>query len=113
MASRQETVDYVLEQIGEAGRVSARKMFGEFGIYCDGKFVALVCDDELFIKPTDEGREFSPDQAEGSPYPNAKPHFHITGDQLEDRDWVCEFLRITTAALPAPKPKKPRKPAKA
>lgn len=107
MASRQETVDYVLEQIGEAGTVSARKMFGEFGIYCDGKFIGAVCDDEFFLKPTEAGKAFSPEQDEGSPYPGAKLHFHIAGDQLEDRDWVCQFVRLTTDALPAPKPKKP------
>ena len=106
MASRQETVDYILEQIGEAGTVSARKMFGEFGIYCDGKFIGAVCDDEFFLKPTEAGKAFSPEQDEGSPYPGAKLHFHITGDQLEDRDWVCKFVRITTDALPAPRPKK-------
>jgi TfoX/Sxy family transcriptional regulator of competence genes len=27
-------------------------MFGEYGVYCDEKFVALICDDTLFVKPT-------------------------------------------------------------
>ena len=56
---------------------------------------------------TEAGKAFSPEQDEGSPYPGAKLHFHIAGDQLEDRDWVCQFVRLTTDALPAPKPKKP------
>ena len=50
MATQKNTVDYILEQIAEAGIVSAREMFGEYAIYCDGKVVALVCDDQLFCK---------------------------------------------------------------
>jgi DNA transformation protein len=41
MASQQSCVDFILEQIAEAGVVSAKKMFGEYGIYCDEKIVAL------------------------------------------------------------------------
>lgn len=106
MASRQETVDYIIEQIETAGDVSAKKMFGEYGIYCDGKMVASVFDDTFFIKPTTEGRAFAGDLEEGPPYPGAKPQLIIPGDRLEDRDWVTELIRLTTAALPMPKPRK-------
>lgn len=109
MATRDETTIYVLEQLRLAGDVSARKMFGEVGIYCDRKFAALICDDELYIKPTADGRAFAPTVKDGTPYPNAKPHLHITGDLLEDAEWVSTLLRITTAALPAATPKKGRK----
>lgn len=52
MASTQRTVDYLLEQLAGAGDVSTRKMFGEYALYCEGKVVAFICDDRLFIKPT-------------------------------------------------------------
>lgn len=110
MASRQETVDYLLDQMAAAGAVSARKMFGEYGVYCDGKIVALVCDDTCFVKPTAEGRAFAPDLEEGPPYPGAKPCLVLAAEHLEDADWLAELMRVTTAALPAPKPKKPKKP---
>jgi TfoX/Sxy family transcriptional regulator of competence genes len=58
MASSQGTVDFIVEQIAAVGTVSARKMFGEYGIYCDGRMVALVCDDRLFVKPTPDGRAY-------------------------------------------------------
>lgn len=44
--------------MGDAGRMAARKMFGEYALYCDDKVVALVCDNSLFVTPTDEGRAF-------------------------------------------------------
>ena len=73
MPTARTTIDRFLAQIAAAGEVSARPMFGEFGVYCDGKMVALVCDDTVFIKPTPEGRPFAGKIAEVPPYPGAKP----------------------------------------
>ena len=98
-----------LENIEDAGVITFRKMFGEYAIYCGGKVVAMVCDNQLFVKPTAGGRAFIGEVVEGQPYPGAKPNFLIDG-QFEDRDWLCELIRITTQELPEPKPKK--KPAK-
>ncbi|MBZ5788566.1 TfoX/Sxy family protein [Burkholderia contaminans] len=102
MASSQSTVDFIVEQMGAAGTVSARKMFGEYGIYCDGKMAALVCDDRLFVKPTPEGRAFLGACEEGSPYPGAKPHLVIGGERWDDREWLSALIRITAAQLPVP-----------
>ncbi len=110
MASQQSTVDFLLEQMAAAGLVSARKMFGEYAVYCEGKMVALVCDDQLFIKPTPAGRVQIGAVEEAQPYPQAKPWFLISGDHWDDADWLADLVRITAAALPAPKPKAPKKP---
>jgi TfoX/Sxy family transcriptional regulator of competence genes len=99
-------MDYILGQIGGAGAVSARKMFGEYGIYCDGRMVALVCDDQLFVKPTGAGRAFAGPLPEAAPYPGAKPYLLIDGDRWDDADWLTELIRRSTAELPMPKPKK-------
>lgn len=108
MASQQSTVEFILEQVGPAGMVSARKMFGEYCLYRDGKIVALVCDDRLFIKPTEAGRVFLGTVTEGSPYPGAKPCFLIEGDRWDDGDWLAELIQITAVALPVAA-KKPRR----
>ena len=52
MASSQRTVAFLVEQMAAAGAVSATPMFGEYAVYGDGKVVALICDDRLFVKPT-------------------------------------------------------------
>lgn len=109
MASRQTTIDFILEQIADAGAVSAKKMFGEYGIYCDGKMVALVCDDQLFVKPTESGRSFIGNITEGVPYPGAKAYFLITGDKWDNRNWLSELIRISATELPVPQKKTPRK----
>ena len=52
MSSSADYVNYILEQLSCAGLARARRMFGEYGLYLDGMFFAVICDDELFIKPT-------------------------------------------------------------
>ncbi|KVZ51514.1 competence protein TfoX [Burkholderia ubonensis] len=106
MASSQSTVDFIVEQMAAAGAVSARKMFGEYGICCDGKMVALVCDDRLFVKPTPDGKAFLGACEEGPPYPGAKPCFVISGERWDEREWLSRLIRITAAQLPPPKPRK-------
>lgn len=111
MATDLSFVQYLCDQLQMAGPISHRKMFGEYALYCAGKVVALVCDNQLFIKPTPGGRAMLGSPAEAPPYPGAKPHFLIQ-DEIEDRELMARLLRITTGELPEPKPKKPRaKPA--
>jgi DNA transformation protein len=108
MATKQITVDFITEQITAAGVIRSRKMFGEYAIYCNEKVVALVCDDQLFVKPTNAGRMFIETIDERPAYPGAKPYFYISGDLWEDHQWLTELIAKTAEELPAPKPKKKR-----
>ncbi len=105
MASDQTFVDFIVDQIENAGEISAKKMFGEYALYSGEKMFALICDDKLFIKPTQAGRAFIGDVVEASPYPGAKPSFLIE-EKVEDRGWLSELVRISVKELPMPKPKK-------
>jgi TfoX/Sxy family transcriptional regulator of competence genes len=108
MASEQEFVDWVVDQIAYPGDIKARKMFGEYGLFADGKIFALICDNKLFVKPTEAGRAFIKDPVEAPPYPGAKNRFLIE-DQLEDREWLSHLISITVNELPEPKNKKKKK----
>ena len=103
MASDQKFVDFVMDQINIPA-ISCKKMFGEYALYFDVKLFALICDNKLYIKPTEAGREFISDPVEAPPYPGAKPCFLIE-DKLEDRDWLKELITLTVKELPEPKPK--------
>ena len=105
MASDQSFVDYIVEQIQDAGEVTARKMFGEYGVFSNGKIFALICDNKLFVKPTESGRAFIKDVVEAPPYEGAKSSFLIE-DKVEDREWLSELVRITLRELPEPRAKK-------
>lgn len=105
MASDQNFVDYVVGQIQNAGEITAKKMFGEYALYADGKMVAVICDNKLFIKPTIAGRAFIGKVVEAPTYEGAKPSFFIE-EKVEDTAWLSELIRISAKELPAPKPKK-------
>jgi len=107
MATKQATVDYILDQLASLGDVSARKMFGEYALYFDGKVVGLICDDTLFVKITQAGKEFvGQHYQEGFAYPSAKASMEISGDLLEDHRWLSELILITASELPLLKRKK-------
>jgi len=108
MASDLDFVEFVVDQMGNAGSITHRKMFGEYALYCEGKVVALVCDNQLFVKPTKAGKSFIGDVVEAPPYPGAKPSFLIE-EQLEDKDWISSLIRLTEKELPEPKQKKKSK----
>jgi len=104
MASTQSFVDFVMDQIQGAGEITAKKMFGEYGIYSDGKLFGLVCDNRLFIKPTVAGREFIQNPVEAPPYPGAKLSFLIE-DEIEDSQWLSILVKISLPELPMQKTK--------
>lgn len=108
MASDQNFVDFVVGQIRNTGEITAKKMFGEYGVYANGKMFGLICDNKLFIKPTTSGRDFIKNVLEVPPYPGAKPSFLIE-EKIEDSDWLSELVSITVKELPEPKPKRKKK----
>jgi TfoX/Sxy family transcriptional regulator of competence genes len=108
MATRAETITHLLDTLAPLP-LGARKMFGEYALYLDGKVVALVCDDQLFLKSTPGAQAILSDCPTGHPYPGAKLHLLVT-DALDDPDRVIAALKSIATETPAPKPKKPKKP---
>ena len=106
MANEQDFIDFVLDQV--SANLSYKHMFGGTTLYLNGKVVALICDNQLFVKPTDAGRNYIGTVVEAPPYDGAKNSFLIA-DELEDTEWLTELFAVTERALPAPKPKKTRK----
>lgn len=106
MASQQKTVDFLVEQMAAAGDVRSRKMFGEYAIYCDERVVALVCDDQLFVKATPGARAHAPNAAEAPPYPGAKPSLLIEEDRWDDARWLSDLIRVAASELQPPKKRK-------
>ena len=111
MASNADFVQYIADQCSGAGEIAVKKMMGDYCIYCDGILFGLICDNNLYIKPTEEGATQLEEVILRPPYPGAKPHFYI-GD-VDNRDNLTAILRATIPALfnskskskPKPKPK--------
>jgi TfoX/Sxy family transcriptional regulator of competence genes len=85
MASDKEFVDFVVEQIENAGEIRAKSMFGEYGIFSGKKFFALICDNKLFIKPTEAGRLFIVrNTVKELPEPKPKKRKSMKKNKMED-----------------------------
>lgn len=109
MASKQTTIDLISSKMSGAGLVTFKKMFGEYALYVNGKVIAFVCDDNLFIKPNQPAMDFYPDYEEAPAYPGSKMYMLISEEKWEDSEFMSELASITYNALPAVKPKKAKK----
>lgn len=78
-------------------------MFGEYALYADGKVVALICDDRLFVKilPASEALENVCEK--GLPYPGAKPHYLVEEGQLSTLSSLPTILAAIAETRPAKK----------
>src|SRR4051812_26681894 len=100
MATNSETIEFLLAKLRNAKRFSARAMFGEYALYADGKVVALVCDDLLYVKMVPASSALEGLCEKGSPYPGAKPHYIVDEGQLSTITSLPEILFTIAAALP-------------
>jgi len=107
MSNDQDFIDFVVDQVQNGCQLSYRHMFGGTTLYLNNKVVALICENQLFVKPTEAGRSYIGMVVEAPPYEGAKNSFLIE-DEIEDAEWLTELFVITEEALPAPKPKKKR-----
>ena len=104
MASNADFVQYIADQCSGAGDIVAKKMFGDYGIYCNGKIFGLICDDHFYLKPTDEVQPLLHKIDMRPPYEGAKPYFYIA--DVDDYDYLSALVRETCRHLPEPKKKK-------
>lgn len=107
MASHPDFVNYVTEQLQEAGSIRSRKMFGEYGLYCDGVFFAVICDDKLFVKSSPQGEKAFPNLPKAPPYDGARDYIWV--EDVDDRDTMTALTRLTCLALQELPQKKRRK----
>jgi TfoX/Sxy family transcriptional regulator of competence genes len=82
MATQKETVEFLLQKLVPSHRFAARPMFGEYALYADGKVVALICDDLLYVKIVPASQSLEAECERGEPYPGAKPHYIVEEGQV-------------------------------
>ena len=104
MASSTDYLEYVLEQLSEAGAVTSRAMMSEYILYFRGKVIGGIYDNRFLVKPVQAARNMMPDAPEELPYDGAKPMLMV--ENIEDREFLKELFETMYDELPAPKPKK-------
>jgi TfoX/Sxy family transcriptional regulator of competence genes len=108
MATQKETIEFILSKLRDRNRFSARAMFGEYALYADGKVVALVCDDLLYVKLLPASQALDKLCEKGEPYPGAKPHYVVEEGQLSTLDNLPAMLGAIAASVPQKKSKRKR-----
>ena len=103
MASNPDLVQYIADQCSGAGEIITKKMFGDYGIYCDGKIFGLICDNRLYLKPTKGGEALLKETDLRPPYDGAKDYFYIA--DVDDRDYLSSLVSATCKDLPDKKRK--------
>ena len=101
MASNSDFVQYIADQCSGAGEITTRKMFGDYGIYCNGIIFGLICDDRFYLKPTESGRQLLRTLELRKPYEGAKDYFYIA--DVDDHAYLSELVRATCKELPKKK----------
>jgi DNA transformation protein len=97
-----EFVDYVIDQLATWGKVSARKMFGGAGLYCDGTMFGLIADDVAYLKVDDSNREdfVKAGSTPFNPYPDkvkttVMSYYEIPIDVLENPEILSNWAELS------------------
>lgn len=106
MASSEEFTQYVIGQLEEVGCITYKKLFGEYGLWNEGKFFGTVEDNQFYVKKTEAGKKLLPGAEPVAPHGGTPGMYAV--EELEDKAFLAELVRATCAELPAPKPRKPK-----
>lgn len=107
MATKPEFAAFVCDQLSLAGTITLKRMFGEYGVYCEGKYFAAICDDQLFFKVTEGGKALLDTPQYAPPYEGGQPMLLIS--ELDDRAFLAQLASVTCAELPEKRKRCPKK----
>ena len=103
MATSEDYIEFVCEQLAGAGAVRRRKMFGEYMVYVNGKPLLLVCDNTVFVKMLPELANVLSYASIALPYEGGKPHYIL---DIENRELARTVIGILEPLTPLPRPRK-------
>jgi len=103
MASNLDYVQYVIDQIKTNGKITYKKMFGEYLIYLNNKPVVMVCDNTAFVKMLDCIKSLMENTETGFPYEGAKEHYIVN---VDDSEHLSNVVVVLEKNVPIPKKKK-------
>ncbi len=106
MATSKEFHDYIVENLQKVGEISTRKMMGEYCVYYQGKLIGDICDNTLFLKPTEAVLRLMPEAERAYPYDGSRTLMAVV-DDVENTKLMTEVLQEMYMELPEPK-KKPK-----
>ena len=91
------------EILAPLGAIRIKRMFGGFGLYCDGVFFAIVADDVAYLKGDEQTRKAYDDMGM-APFvvPSGRAqtlsYFEVPGEWLDNEEQLLEFATLALGA---------------
>ncbi|MCM1289065.1 MAG: TfoX/Sxy family protein [Corallococcus sp.] len=93
----------LIAKLSAIGDVTVRPMMGEYLLYLNGRYVAVICDNALFVKSNKQNAESVANLPSRPPYEGAKPCFVVPTDDVA---FLREVVHSTYLGAPERKNKK-------
>lgn len=106
MATRKDTAEFILARLGLPERFTTKAMFGEYALYADGRPVAFICDDQLFVKILPESAALEALCERAPAYPGSKDHYLVPEAVIAGDGRLPVILLRMAETLPLPKGKR-------
>ena len=104
MASSQEYLQFVLEQLSDLEEINYRAIMGEYIIYYRSKIIGGIYDDRLLVKPIKSAISYMPTVTYELPYDGAKEMLLV--EEVDRKEFLAGLFNAMYAELPVPKSKK-------
>ena len=104
MASSQNYLKFILEQLSELNDISYRAMMGEFILYYRGTIVGGIYDDRLLVKPVKSAIAYMKNPSYELPYDGAKEMLLV--DDVDNKEYLSGLFVAVYDELPIPKAKR-------
>lgn len=104
MASSQEYLEYIMEQLSGLPDIRSRAMMSEYILYYRDKVFGGIYDNRFLVKETPAACRMLPDALHEIPYPTAKPMLLVPDP--DDRELLEILIPAMYAELPDTKPRK-------
>ena len=98
MASTQEYLNFILEQLSKLSEISYRMMMGEYILYYRGKVFGGIYDNRFLVKITKSSSVLLPNASKELPYEGAKEMLLV--DEVEDKDFLAKLIKSMSEELP-------------
>ncbi len=98
MASTRAYLDFILDQLSEAGQVSYRPMMGEFILYYRDRVIGGIYDDRFLVKCTASSQAMMPEADREIPYEGAREMLLV--DNVDNRAFLAELLSAMYEEVP-------------
>lgn len=114
MSSRPPFVDHVVDRLNQVAPVTARFMFGGYGLFAEGVMIGLIADDVLYFKVDDQNREkyiqagSEPFIYEGKGKPIQMSYYRLPNNVFENLEQLIDWVEASQGAAVRSKSKTKR-----